>query len=340
MKKIYLWVTMLAIILTTGLLPIQASAAEIPDLTPFQLTSSQIPQDGTHPYGSVLLTFRINQLPYSSDSAHFEVAIEKKIGSQEWIGTNALPSDQCLDSYQTSAGTFSVEQLWVETYQWDGVEPINYRVSVKKYDNTWWLVGQSGYSNVVSVGLQSSKWAETELQKAAEAGLIPDILKGADLTKPINREEFAELAVLIYEKSTGEKAPAASPNPFSDTTNPQILKAYKQKITLGTSETTFSPKVLINREQCAAMLFRTINAINPGGDYGVAGVKDFPDQKHISNWAVPATKYMYKAGIIAGDAAGNFMPKATTTAQAAAGYGMATREQAIILGARAYEKVH
>ena len=85
------------------------------------------------------------------------------------------------------------------------------------------------------------------------------------------------------------------------------------------------------------MLFRAIKAMHPQGNYSIAGVKDFPDQKNISNWAVEATKYMNKAGIITGDAQGNFMPKATTPAQEAAGYGMATREQAIALSVRTYE---
>ncbi|HEX2946057.1 MAG TPA: S-layer homology domain-containing protein [Clostridia bacterium] len=201
----------------------------------------------------------------------------------------------------------------------------------------------SSFSNELSIGSGSfnkkvSDWAKPELQKASDLGLIPDILDGADMTKPITREEFCELAVLLYEKATEKESAAASPNPFKDTANPQILKAFKLGITDGTSATTFSPKVLINREQCAAMLFRTIKAIKPNGNFSIAGVKDFLDQKNISSWAVEATKYMSKAGIISGDS-GNFMPKAVTTAQKAVGYGMATREQAIALTVRAYEKM-
>lgn len=201
----------------------------------------------------------------------------------------------------------------------------------------------SPFSNVVSIGTEAfyknaSGWAKTELQKAYDLGLIPDILKGADMTKPITREEFAELGVLLYEKVTGKKSEPVSPNPFTDTANPQILKAYNLGITTGTSKTTFSPIVLINREQCATMLFRAIKAIHPQGDYSIAGVKDFPDQKNISAWANEATKYMSKVGIITGDAKGNFMPKATTPAQEATGYGMTTREQAIALSVRTYDK--
>ncbi|MPN31108.1 hypothetical protein SDC9_178582 [bioreactor metagenome] len=159
------------------------------------------------------------------------------------------------------------------------------------------------------------------------------------MTKPITREEFCELAVLLYEKVTGNSSEPVTPNPFTDTTNPQILKAFKLGITTGTSATTFSPNLLINREQCAALLFRTIKAMKPDADFSIAGVKDFPDQKNISSWAVDAAKYMFKVGIIAGDKNGNFMPKATTTAQEASGYGMATREQAIALSIRTYEKI-
>lgn len=44
-------------------------------------------------------------------------------------------------------------------------------------------------------------------------------------------------------------------------------------------------KMLINREQCATMLFRSINDIHSQRDYSVDDVKDFPDRKYISSWA-------------------------------------------------------
>jgi hypothetical protein len=203
----------------------------------------------------------------------------------------------------------------------------------------------SSSSNVVSIGSGSfysdaSTWAENELKKANELGLIPEILNGVDMTQSISREEFCELAVLLYEKVTENNAVAVSPNPFTDTTNEQILKAYALGITNGTSATLFSPKTLINREQCAAMLFRTIKAIAPTADYSIEGVKDFPDQKEISAWAVQATKYMSRLGIVKGNSEGYFMPKATTTAQIAAKYGMAAREAAIAMVVRTYETIN
>ncbi|MGE5614977.1 MAG: S-layer homology domain-containing protein [Bacillota bacterium] len=200
---------------------------------------------------------------------------------------------------------------------------------------------RSDYSNIIEFGApawgKASSWAAPELKKAVEYGLIPDILKGADMTKPITREEFCELALLLYEKTTGKTSAPASPNPFTDTKNPQILKAFALGITKGTSATTFSPGNTITRQECATMLYRTIRLINPGADYSISGVPDFPDQKDIASWAVEGTKYMSKLGIIKGDARGYFMPRATTTAQQAAGYGTATREAAVLMSVRTYE---
>lgn len=202
----------------------------------------------------------------------------------------------------------------------------------------------SPFSDVFEIGTpafyqDASSWAEPELQEAYDKGLIPDILKGADLTKPITREEFCELALLLYEKTTSNTAKPVSPNPFNDTANPQILKAFALGITKGTSATAFTPNKTVSRQECATMLFRAIKIIAPTSDYSIDGVPDFPDQKDIDSWAVEGTKYMFKMGIIKGDNRGNFMPKAATTAQQAASYGTASREAAILMTVRTSNKL-
>ncbi|HWQ29985.1 MAG TPA: S-layer homology domain-containing protein [Negativicutes bacterium] len=122
------------------------------------------------------------------------------------------------------------------------------------------------------------------------------------MTKPITREEFAELAVKLYEKVTGKAAVANSTNPFTDTKNPEILKAYQLGITQGTSATTFTPAELTNREQVATMLSRAIKVMVPGADFSTQGSPTFTDQSQISSWAVEHVKFMSKAGIIKGTA--------------------------------------
>jgi magnesium-transporting ATPase (P-type) len=77
------------------------------------------------------------------------------------------------------------------------------------------------------------------------------------------------------------------------------------------------PEVAAAVEECAHAGIRIIMIT---GDYGLTAESI---ARHI--------------GIIKGDSAGNFMPKATTTAQKAAEYGMATREAAILMSVRTYE---
>lgn len=207
-------------------------------------------------------------------------------------------------------------------------------------DSNWMY---SPYSNTLSYGMPAwsaaSQWATAELKKAEEYGLIPDSLKGADLTKNITREEFAEVALLMYQKASvvADTMPY-SPNPFADTANPQILKAFKLGIVKGISATEFKPKELINREQVAAMLTRTIKLIAPNADYGVAGAPTFSDQKDISGWALNDCLYMAKIGIIKGSD-GKFMPRAVSEAQKAMGYANTSREQALAMSVRTVEKL-
>lgn len=231
----------------------------------------------------------------------------------------------------------------------DSYDATIYNIKVRySFSYTYYpAAGKSGiiyspFSNVISHGTSAwsnaSQWAKEELEKADNLGLIPSSLKGGDMTKPITREEFAELSILLYEKATGKASSPVSPNPFKDTSNPQILKAYNTGIVKGTAATTFSPKELTNREQVATMLGRAIRVIAPNSDFSTAGAPVFSDQKDISNWALEHVLYMAKLGIIKGSD-GKFMPKATTTAQTAAGYATTTREQALAMSVRTIDKM-
>ena len=91
----------------------------------------------------------------------------------------------------------------------------------------------------------ASKWALEELNKAKEMEIIPEIFNGEDLTANITRREFAHVAVKLWEKVSGQTVAAGPKDPFEDTDDPEVLKAYNLEITKGTSETTFSPDELI-----------------------------------------------------------------------------------------------
>jgi len=187
-------------------------------------------------------------------------------------------------------------------------------------------MGKSGSPEKLADWSKASVWASPTLKRAVDAGLLPGILKGADMTRPITREEFCELAVLLYEVVTAQPVEPVANNPFSDTQNQQVLKAYNLGITSGTSADTFAPGAFISREQMAGMLFRTVRSIAPASDYGLAGNKGFHDQKEISSWAAEGIGYLSAKGIFTGDSKGDFLPKS-----------MATREAAIAVVIRAYD---
>ena len=138
----------------------------------------------------------------------------------------------------------------------------------------------------------ASDWAKPEIAGAYDAGLIPAGLLGRQAPLPATREELCELAVGLYEKVAGSEASPISPNPFADTANPAILKAYALGITTGTSADTFSPDEVTNREQVATMFSRTIRVLFPSGAYDTEGAPAFLDQADISAWALEHVLYM------------------------------------------------
>jgi hypothetical protein len=200
----------------------------------------------------------------------------------------------------------------------------------------------------VSGASSTSDWANAELEKANQLGLIPDCLKGQDLTKPITRREFAAVSVKLYENLTGTLPEPAEANPFTDTKDAEVLKAYNVGITAGTAADKFSPDVLLNREQAATMLTRVLKAayiegwtLTADADYTFefAMPAPFADDANISGWAKPSVYFMAANKIINGTGDNMFSPRATTAAEEAALYASATREQALAIAVRIVENL-
>ena len=60
-----------------------------------------------------------------------------------------------------------------------------------------------------------SLWAEESIEKAVEAGIVPDTLQ-SDYTNNITRREFCRLAVQTYMAKTGYTIPEGIQTPFTD----------------------------------------------------------------------------------------------------------------------------
>lgn len=170
----------------------------------------------------------------------------------------------------------------------------------------------------------ASSWALEELKKAVEYGLYTDRIMN-NYTQNITREEFCELVIKLYEKLKGTTAVLASPNPFRDTANDSILKAYAAGIVNGTSKDTFSPNNPITRQDICVMLYRAITSSISNVDASISGVSAFADENLIGNWAIKEVKFSYKNNIMRGSD-NKIMPRDNTN-----------REQALLLVKRVYE---
>ncbi len=146
----------------------------------------------------------------------------------------------------------------------------------------------------------ADEWAIEELNRAEEKGLIPETFSSMNATKPITRSEFAAVAVKLYEAISGKKAEPVAVNPFTDTNDEYVLKAYALGITLGTSETTFTPNVEITREQMATMLTRALNKAEIDVTVDLGNITKFLDDNDLNDWGRPSVYFMAKNEIIKG----------------------------------------
>ena len=257
-----------------------------------------------------------------SDTKNPEVSSEDFIGIYETVGLSDLRVDSEVKAQVRYRGVYPLE--------------VSSDIRYSDWSNEVVLNAKADF--------HASDWAQAELAQAAQLGLIPESLKDADLTQPITRAEFAAVSVKVYEALSGEPVAVPAANPFTDTNDPEVLKAFGVGVTNGMSETTFVPNALLNREQAATMLTRVYKKVSiPGWTLetdGQAGAltydkgAPFADDADISEWAKDSVYFMAANGIINGMGDNIFAPKATTPAQEAVGYAQATREQALLIAVR------
>ena len=164
----------------------------------------------------------------------------------------------------------------------------------------------------------ASEWAITELESAKAHGLIAEILDDRNYTEAITREEFAVTMVKLYENINGLKVSVPSDNPFIDTENKEVLKAYALGVTNGTGGNTFSPDLKITRQEIATMLMRLIDISGvyiPESDLVINVV--FDDDSNIAEWSRQSIYFMNNRGIIKGKGNNLFAPLDNTSIEEA-----------------------
>ena len=269
---------------------------------------------------------------------------EDEEGEWEWVTGEPWDYWYTRITFNNYQGT--EHYLQMERHHWGDESKLGVWNDI---NNENYIRGEEEFFSTENIGIIceyeriGSSWAQTELEKAEEYGLIPDVLQGVDYSKPITRLEFAAVAVKTYENMAGTKALPAVVNPFTDCSDTEVLKAYNLGVVNGMSATTFAPDTLLSREQAAAMLTRVFKrATIPGWtlDNDAAFPLEFTypaafaDDAHISAYAKESVYFMAANSIINGMEDNKFAPKNTTSAEEAQHYANATREQALAIAVR------
>ena len=352
---------LLALVMCLTLLPMTAFAAGTPDPAKFDAPiiadlAITEPDDS----GSVGISFTLKNPDSIKEALAWYEADDYELGwiqaiigqvsidGGEWEDVDITNGD---DTYEGTRETNRVNELRIDSH----VKFRAYYVGRHEGYEMGWKGSELGkYSNMLTlnekVNIIASETFLPEIEKADEWGLIPDCLVGQDLTKRITRGEFAAVCVKLYENLSGETAVPAPADTFTDTTDPEILKAFQVGITNGKYDggKRFAPDEGLNRQECATMLTRVYKKVTlPGwtladdANFQLQFTQPalFKDDADIGGFARNSVYFMAANGVINGYTDGTFHPRNTTAAQEAAGYANATRQHALVFSTRIVEKL-
>ncbi len=162
-----------------------------------------------------------------------------------------------------------------------------------------------------------SSWAQAEVDEARLKNLVISDADGGYQTN-ITRELFCRLIVNMVEVTIGAPVAVTIANPFNDTNDLDIIKAYQLEIVNGISATEFAPNNLITREEVAAMMMRAARKLDDLMSHNLTmlqlvGPPSFADLDQISGWALTDIREANALGIMNGIGGNQISPKGKTT---------------------------
>jgi hypothetical protein len=247
----------------------------------------------------------------------FEKNIEKKLEeiSDKDIDIKNLSEDEQMEII-VDLSEESLEVLFDEAIKFIEIAEIILEDTALEYISE---------EDLLILDLEPSDWAVSSIATAKRQNLTKSIALN-DLKEDISRKEFATLVANIYEDMSGKRITMLNKNTFEDTDDENILKAAKIGIVNGVGEGRFDPEGKVTREQMAVMMKRLMDSLDINPTVTME-YRYFADEDEISDWAKSSVQVLNKLEIINGIGQQKIAPK-----------GSATKEQAIVMGIRLYER--
>ena len=182
-----------------------------------------------------------------------------------------------------------------------------------------------------AAGAKYSSWFAPYYKEMQELGILPSSFTSGDLTATITRGEMCELAVVAFEKATGNVIDELERTDyFTDTTDKNILKAYEYGIVSGYPDGSFQPGKTLTRQE----FFKIIQNFCEAAAYTSTRSKDlsaFADAGSIGSWAREAAQLCVSNAFVDGTKTGSSYYLRPTEG--------ASRQEAMVMFLRAYKDV-
>ena len=182
-----------------------------------------------------------------------------------------------------------------------------------------------------AAGAKYSSWFAPYYKEMQELGILPSSFTSGDLTATITRGEMCELAVVAFEKATGNVIDELERTDyFTDTTDKNILKAYEYGIVSGYPDGSFQPNKTLTRQE----FFKIIQNFCEAAAYTSTRSKDlsaFADADSIGSWAREAAQLCVSNAFVDGTKTGSSYYLRPTAG--------ASRQEAMVMFLRAYKDV-
>ena len=182
-----------------------------------------------------------------------------------------------------------------------------------------------------AAGAKYSSWFAPYYKEMQELGILPSSFTSGDLTATITRGEMCELAVVAFEKATGNVIDELERTDyFTDTTDKNILKAYEYGIVSGYPDGSFQPNKTLTRQE----FFKIIQNFCEAAAYTSTRSKDlstFADSGSIGSWAREAAQLCVSNAFVDGTKTGSSYYLRPTAG--------ASRQEAMVMFLRSYKDV-